>query len=280
MGKSRYKNRERDELLMTMLMRAVSLNHHHHHRRRHPKAARRRGRAKKKKRLKDDDVNDDDDKCGDRIGLRRDAGTISDGSIQKEEVVTTLKVFLATRPLDGFERVHEILGGGKLYPKQLLHHATVVEMTTERSRWMTSAGSEPSEGTKEETSLHYLVDFAPKNALAVDTAFKLLVLRTSVQGVIRHEIVEKTFTNRYALSGIEQIGEVKRKSILEAAFDAANASAADAEASKTRGAYEAIDRVSEEEFYAFYDWQNLKLCENDCRDFARAYLEYLLDDSR
>ena len=272
MGKSRYKNRERDELLMTMLMRAVSLNHHHHHRRRHPKAA--RGRAKKK-RLKDDD--DDDDKCGDR-GLRRDAGTIS-GSIQKEEVVTTLKVFLATRPLDGFERVHEMLGGGKLYPKQLLHHATVVEMTTERSRWMTSAGSEPSEGTKEETSLHYLVDFAPKNALAVDTAFKLLVLRTSVQGVIRHEIVEKTFTNRYALSGIEQIGEVKRKSILEAVFDAANASAADA-ASKKRGAYEAIDRVSEEEFYAFYDWQNLKLCENDCRDFARAYLEYLLDDSR
>ena len=262
-------------------MRAVSLNHHHHHhRRRHPKAARRRGRAKKKKRLKDDDVNDDDDKCGDR-GLRRDAkGTVISGSIQKEEVVTTLKVFLATRPLDGFERVHEILGGGKLYPKQLLHHATVVEMTTERSRWMTSAGSEPSEGTKEETSLHYLVDFAPKNALAVDTAFKLLVLRTSVQGVIRHEIVEKTFTNRYALSGIEQIGEVKRKSILEAAFDAANASAADAEASKTRGAYEAIDRVSEEEFYAFYDWQNLKLCENDCRDFARAYLEYLLDDSR
>ena len=266
MGKSRYKNRERDGLLM--MMRAVSLNHHHHHRRRHPKAA--RGRAKKK-RLNDDD----DDKCGDR-GLRRDAGTT--GSIQKEEVVT-LKVFLATRPLDGFERVHEILGGGKLYPKQLLHHATVVEMTTERSRWMTSAGSEPSEGTKEETSLHYLVDFAPKNALAVDTAFKLLVLRTSVQGVIRHEIVEKTFTNRYALSGIEQIGEVKRKSILEAVFDAANASAADA-ASKKRGAYEAIDRVSEEEFYAFYDWQNLKLCENDCRDFARAYLEYLSDDSR
>ena len=267
MGKSRYKNRERDGLLM--MMRAVSLNHHHHHRRRHPKAA--RGRAKKK-RLNDDD---DDDKCGDR-GLRRDAGTT--GSIQKEEVVT-LKVFLATRPLDGFERVHEILGGGKLYPKQLLHQATVVEMTTERSRWMTSAGSEPSEGTKEETSLHYLVDFAPKNALAVDTAFKLLVLRTSVQGVIRHEIVEKTFTNRYALSGIEQIGEVKRKSILEAVFDAANASAADA-ASKKRGAYEAIDRVSEEEFYAFYDWQNLKLCENDCRDFARAYLEYLSDDSR
>ena len=136
-----------------------------------------------------------------------------------------------------------------------------------------------AEGTKEETSLHYLVDFAPKNALAVDTAFKLVVLRTSVRGVIRHEIVEKTFTNRYALSGIEQIGEVKRKSILEAVFDAANASAADA-ASKKRGAYEAIDRVSEEEFYAFYDWQNLKLCENDCRDFARAYLEYLLDDSR
>ena len=49
---------------------------------------------------------------------------------------------------------------------------------------------------------------------------------------------------------------------------------------KCSGAYEAIDRVSEEEFYAFYDWQNLKLCENDCRDFARAYLEYLLDDSR
>ena len=245
-------------------MRAVfSLNHHHHHhhhhrRRRRPTASLRRRRASAKKSIQEEDKEEEED---------------------EEEVTTrSLKVFLATRPLDGFERVHEILGGGKLYPKQLLHHATVVEMTTERSRWMTSAGSEPSEGTKE-TSLHYVVDFVPKNALAVDTAFKLVVLRTSVRGVIRHEIVEKTFTNRYALSGIEQIGEVKRKSILEAAFDAANASAADA-ASKTRGAYEAIDRVSEEEFYAFYDWQNLKLCENDCRDFARAYLEYLLDDSR
>ena len=250
-------------------MRAVfSLNHHRHDhrrgrggRRRRPTASLRRRRASAKKSIQEEDKEEDE---------------------EEEEEVTprSLKVFLATRPLDGFERVHEILGGGKLYPKQLLHHATVVEMTTERSRWMTSAGSEPSEGTKEETSLHYLVDFAPKNALAVDMAFKLVVLRTSVRGVIRHEIVEKTFTNRYALSGIEQIGEVKRKSILEAAFDAANASAADAEASKTRGAYEAIDRVSEEEFYAFYDWQNLKLCENDCRDFARAYLEYLLDDSR
>ena len=254
-------------------MRAVfSLNHHRHHhhhrrrgrrRRRRPTASLRRRRASAKKSIQEEDKEDEDKE-------------------EDEDEVTprSLKVYLATRPLDGFERVHEILGGGKLYPKQLLHHATVVEMTTERSRWMTSAGSEPSEGTKEETSLHYLVDFAPKNALAVDTAFKLVVLRTSVRGVIRHEIVEKTFTNRYALSGIEQIGEVKRKSILEAAFDAANASAADAEASKTRGAYEAIDRVSEEEFYAFYDWQNLKLCENDCRDFARAYLEYLLDDSR
>ena len=228
-------------------MRAVfSLNHHRHHhhrRRRRPTASLRRRRASAKKSIQEEDKEEDE---------------------EEEEEVTprSLKVFLATRPLDGFERVHEILGGGKLYPKQLLHHATVVEMTTERSRW------------------HYLVDFAPKNALAVDTAFKLVVLRTSVRGVIRHEIVEKTFTNRYALSGIEQIGEVKRKSILEAAFDAANASAADAEASKTRGAYEAIDRVSEEEFYAFYDWQNLKLCENDCRDFARAYLEYLLNDSR
>ena len=249
-------------------MRAVfSLNHHRHHhrrgrgrRRRRPTASLRRRRAiSAKKSIQEEDKEEDE---------------------EEEVTPRSLKVFLATRPLDGFERVHEILGGGKLYPKQLLHHATVVEMTTERSRWMTSAGSEPSEGTKEETSLHYLVDFAPKNALAVDTAFKLVVLRTSVRGVIRHEIVEKTFTNRYALSGIEQIGEVKRKSILEAAFDAANASAADAEASKTRGAYEAIDRVSEEEFYAFYDWQNLKLCENDCRDFARAYLEYLLDDSR
>ena len=242
-------------------MRAFSLNHHHHrHRHRHPAA------RHSKKRLDDDGG-----------GLRRDAGTGSTRLGGEEEVV--VKVFLATRPLDGFECVHKILGGGKLYPKQFLHHATVVEMTSERSRWMTGAGSEPSEGTKEETSLHYLVDFAPKNALAVDTAFKLLVLRTSVQGVIRHEIVEKTFTNRYALSGIEPIGEVKRKSILEAVFDAANASAADA-ASKKRGAYEAIDRVSEEEFYAFYDWQNLKLCENDCRDFARAYLEYLLDESQ
>ena len=244
-------------------MRAVfSLNHHRHHhhrrgRRRRPTASLRRRRASAKKSIQEEDKEED----------------------EEEVTPRSLKVYLATRPLDGFERVHEILGGGKLYPKQLLHHATVVEMTTERSRWMTSAGSEPSEGTKE-TSLHYVVDFVPKNALAVDTAFKLVVLRTSVRGVIRHEIVEKTFTNRYALSGIEQIGEVKRKSILEAAFDAANASAADAEASKTRGAYEAIDRVSEEEFYAFYDWQNLKLCENDCRDFARAYLEYLLDDSR
>ena len=236
-------------------MRAVfSLNHHRHHhhhrrgrrRRRRPTASLRRRRASAKKTIQEEDKEDEDKE-------------------EDEDEVTprSLKVYLATRPLDGFERVHEILGGGKLYPKQLLHHATVVEMTTERS-----------------ASLHYLVDFAPKNALAVDTAFKLVVLRTSVRGVIRHEIVEKTFTNRYALSGIEQIGEVKRKSILEAAFDAANASAADAEASKTRGAYEAIDRVSEEEFYAFYDWQNLKLCENDCRDFARAYLEYLLDDSR
>ena len=197
-------------------MRAVfSLNHHRHdhrrgrlrRRRRRPTASLRRRRAiSAKKSIQEEEDKEEEDKDEEEVTPR------------------SLKVFLATRPLDGFERVHEILGGGKLYPKQLLHHATVVEMTTERSRWMTSAGSEPSEGTKEETSLHYLVDFAPKNALAVDTAFKLVVLRTSVRGVIRHEIVEKTFTNRYALSGIEQIGEVKRKSILEAAFDAANAS--------------------------------------------------------
>ena len=43
--------------------------------------------------------------------------------------------------------------------------------------------------------------------------------------------------------------------------------------------YEAVDRVSAKEFYASDDWRNLALCENDCRDFAKAYLKYLLNDS-
>ena len=131
-------------------MRAVfSLNHHRHdhrrgrlrRRRRRPTASLRRRRAiSAKKSIQEEEDKEEEDKDEEEVTPR------------------SLKVFLATRPLDGFERVHEILGGGKLYPKQLLHHATVVEMTTERSRWMTSAGSELSEGTKEETSLHYLVD--------------------------------------------------------------------------------------------------------------------------
>ena len=122
-----------------------------------------------------------------------------------------IKIFLALRPLDGFEFVHKLLRNGKLYPKTFLHHATVLEILSDRE-------------DDSKNSLQYLVDFAPKNSLQIETAFKLLVLRTQVPGVIRHEIVHKTFTSKYATSGLEFIGEVKRKSILEAVLFALNSS--------------------------------------------------------
>ena len=181
-----------------------------------------------------------------------------------------IKIFRALRPLDGFEFVHKLLRNGKLYPKTFLHHATVLEILSDREDDNTN-------------SLQYLVDFAPKNSLQIETAFKLLVLRTQVPGVIRHEIVHKTFTRKYASSGLELIGEVKRKSILEAVLFARSSSSSDDEEDKNSKMntilYEAVDRVSAEEFYASDDWQNLALCENDCRDFAKAYLKYLLNDS-
>lgn len=181
-----------------------------------------------------------------------------------------IKIFLALRPLDGFESIHKLLRNGKLYPKTFLHHATVLEILSDREDDNTN-------------SLQYLVDFAPKNSLQIETAFKLLVLRTQVPGVIRHEIVHKTFTSKYATSGLEFIGEVKRKSILEAVLFALNSSSFDDEEDKNSKMntilYEAVDRVSAEEFYASDDWRNLALCENDCRDFAKAYLKYLLNDS-
>ena len=181
-----------------------------------------------------------------------------------------IKIFLALRPLDGFEFVHKLLRNGKLYPKTFLHHATVLEILSDREDDNTN-------------SLQYLVDFAPKNSLQIETAFKLLVLRTQVPGVIRHEIVHKTFTRKYASSGLEFIGEVKRKSILEAVLFALSSSSSDDEEDKNSKMntilYEAVDRVSAEEFYASDDWRNLALCENDCRDFAKAYLKYLLNDS-
>ena len=181
-----------------------------------------------------------------------------------------IKIFLALRPLDGFEFVHKLLRNGKLYPKTFLHHATVLEILNDSEDESTN-------------SLQYLVDFAPKNSLQIETAFKLLVLRTQVPGVIRHEIVHKTFTRKYASSGLELIGEVKRKSILEAVLFALSSSSSDDEEDKNSKMntilYEAVDRVSAEEFYASDDWRNLALCENDCRDFAKAYLKYLLNDS-
>lgn len=181
-----------------------------------------------------------------------------------------IKIFLALRPLDGFEFVHKLLRNGKLYPKTFLHHATVLEILSDREDDNTN-------------SLQYLVDFAPKNSLQIETAFKLLVLRTQVPGVIRHEIVHKTFTRKYASSGLELIGEVKRKSILEAVLFALSSSSSDDEEDKNSKMntilYEAVDRVSAKEFYASDDWRNLALCENDCRDFAKAYLKYLLNDS-
>ena len=151
-----------------------------------------------------------------------------------------------------------------------LHHATVLEILNDSEDESTN-------------SLQYLVDFAPKNSLQIETAFKLLVLRTQVPGVIRHEIVHKTFTRKYASSGLELIGEVKRKSILEAVLFALSSSSSDDEEDKNSKMntilYEAVDRVSAKEFYASDDWRNLALCENDCRDFAKAYLKYLLNDS-
>ena len=129
------------------------------------------------------------------------------------------------------------MGGGKLYPKTFLHHATVLEILSDRE-------------DDSKNSLQYLVDFAPKNSLQIETAFKLLVLRTQVPGVIRHEIVHKTFTSKYATSGLEFIGEVKRKSILEAVLFALNSSSFDDEEDKNSKMntilYEAVDRVSEE----------------------------------
>ena len=181
-----------------------------------------------------------------------------------------IKIFRALRPLDGFEFVHKLLRNGKLYPKTFLHHATVLEILNDSEDESTN-------------SLQYLVDFAPKNSLQIETAFKLLVLRTQVPGVIRHEIVHKTFTRKYASSGLELIGEVKRKSILEAVLFALSSSSSDDEEDKNSKMntilYEAVDRVSAKEFYASDDWRNLALCENDCRDFAKAYLKYLLNDS-
>ena len=181
-----------------------------------------------------------------------------------------IKIFRALRPLDGFEFVHKLLRNGKLYPKTFLHHTTVLEILSDREDDNTN-------------SLQYLVDFAPKNSLQIETAFKLLVLRTQVPGVIRHEIVHKTFTSKYATSGLEFIGEVKRKSILEAVLFALSSSSSDDEEDKNSKMntilYEAVDRVSAKEFYASDDWRNLALCENDCRDFAKAYLKYLLNDS-
>ena len=181
-----------------------------------------------------------------------------------------IKIFLALRPLDGFEYIHKLLRNGKLYPKTFLHHATVLEILNDSE-------------DESKNSLQYLVDFAPKNSLQIETAFKLLILRTQVPGVIRHEIVHKTFTSKYVTSGLEFIGEVKRKSILEAVLFALSSSSFDDEEDKNSKMntilYEAVDRVSAEEFYARDDWRNLALCENDCRDFAKAYLKYLLNDS-
>ena len=200
--------------------------------------------------------------------LRTSATATKESGGKGKEV--NIKIFLALRPLDGFESIHKLLRNGKLYPKTFLHHTTVLEILSDREDDNTN-------------SLQYLVDFAPKNSLQIETAFKLLVLRTQVPGVIRHEIVHKTFTRKYASSGLELIGEVKRKSILEAVLFARSSSSSDDEEDKNSKMntilYEAVDRVSAEEFYASDDWRNLALCENDCRDFAKAYLKYLLNDS-
>lgn len=202
-----------------------------------------------------------------KLRTRATTATKESGGKGKE---VNIKIFLALRPLDGFESIHKLLRNGKLYPKTFLHHATVLEILSDRE-------------DDSKNSLQYLVDFAPKNSLQIETAFKLLVLRRQVPGVIRHEIVHKTFTSKYATSGLEFIGEVKRKSILEAVLFALNSSSFDDEEDKNSKMntilYEAVDRVSAEEFYASDDWRNLALGENDCRDFAKAYLKYLLNDS-
>lgn len=203
----------------------------------------------------------------------------------KEEEEIVIKVFLALRPLDGFPDAFD------LYPRWVLHHATVLEMTTSRRDDYYYEEEEDVE-----KRLQYLVDFAPKHPLALETAFKLLVLRTSVEGVIRHDIVNRKFTKRYASSsGMDLIGEVKRKSVLEAVAKSINSRSSsnnnsgsenstddddDGGGAKNsddniREAYEAVDRVVAAEFYSLCDWRNLALCKNDCRDFHRAFVRYL-----
>ena len=201
-----------------------------------------------------------------------------------------VKVFLALRPLDGFPEALP-------YPRQMSHHATVLEMTTKTTtttsrRDFYREEKEEEEEEEEGQRLHYLVDFAPKNPLALETAFKLLVLRRSVEGAIRREVVDRKFRKRYAPSGMDLIGEVKRKSVLEAVarissssssnFSGSGDSADDDGGANNNGdddireAYSAVDRVLEAEFYSLYDWRNLALCKNDCRDFHRAFARYLL----
>jgi hypothetical protein len=206
---------------------------------------------------------------------RRLRGTEASSAKSKEEEVV-IKVFLALRPLDGFPK------NAFAYPRQLLHHATVLEMTA-TSRDDYDDREEEEEEEQQQQRLQYLVDFAPKNPLALETAFKLLVLRTSVEGVIRHEIVEEKCARRYASSsGMDLIGEVKRKSVLEAvaranaaSINSSSNSGSGDSANDNRLSYEAVDRVVEAEFYSLYDWQNLVLCKNDCRDFHRAFVRYL-----
>ena len=201
-----------------------------------------------------------------------------------------VKVFLALRPLDGFPEALP-------YPRQMSHHATVLEMTTKTTTTTSRRDFYREEKEEEEEEegqrLHYLVDFAPKNPLALETAFKLLVLRRSVEGAIRREVVDRKFRKRYAPSGMDLIGEVKRKSVLEAVarissssssnFSGSGDSADDDGGANNNGddddireAYSAVDRVLEAEFYSLYDWRNLALCKNDCRDFHRAFARYLL----
>jgi hypothetical protein len=218
---------------------------------------------------------------------RRFCGTeASSETKSKEEEEIVIKVFLALRPLDGFPDAFD------LYPRWVLHHATVLEMTTSRRDDYYYEEEEDVE-----KRLQYLVDFAPKHPLALETAFKLLVLRTSVEGVIRHDIVNRKFTKRYASSsGMDLIGEVKRKSVLEAVAKSINSRSSSSNNSGSENstdddddggnaknsddnireaAYEAVDRVVAAEFYSLCDWRNLALCKNDCRDFHRAFVRYL-----
>ena len=203
----------------------------------------------------------------------KESGSKTRSTKSKEESVGGIKVFLALRPLDGFP------GKAFAYPRRALHHATVLEMTA------TSRNDHEDEEEDEQQRLHYLVDFAPKNPLAVETAFKLLVLRTSVEGAIRREVVDRKCTKRYAPSGMDLIGEVKRKSVLEAVARISSSGSGSGDSTDDGGtnnsdnireAYGAVDRVAEAEFYSLYDWRNLALCENDCRDFHRAFARYLL----